>query len=188
MPEVNEAAAMHIATSYQAHVRAMNANQFTEVCNCTVSILFSAFYIEESLNFIIEKLGKSKALDEFCGNNQSGLFKKIVWFYDNYVTKSKHLKFGDLYSKKDEKRGEENKKELEIRFPGINRINDFRDGVAHGIINKAINCDEEDYLRQCAKNIVSELIEIANRENGQITRTTTYLEAIYAFEKNYPSE
>lgn len=49
MPEASKDATLIIATSWQALNRAETGDERTMICNCTVMIVFAAFYIETNL-------------------------------------------------------------------------------------------------------------------------------------------
>jgi len=57
MPEATEDAVFLIATSYQALGRASVGDDETMTCNCTVVLVFAAFFIEANLSHIIKERG-----------------------------------------------------------------------------------------------------------------------------------
>ena len=56
MPEVSKNAAILIATSFQALNRAKAGDATTMLCNCTITVLFAGFFIEENLDEIVKKM------------------------------------------------------------------------------------------------------------------------------------
>ena len=60
MSELSEDAAILIATSWQAMVRAEGKKPITTITNCTTMILFATFFVEATLNYIIEKFAKAE--------------------------------------------------------------------------------------------------------------------------------
>ena len=56
MPEASEDATILIAISFQALQRLETRNKATEICDCTITILFAAFFVEANLNYILYKI------------------------------------------------------------------------------------------------------------------------------------
>ena len=166
MPEATEDAVFLIATSWQALGRASHGDERTMTCNCTVVLVFAAFFIEANLTHIINEMGDSREMKVFVG--RGGLYPKLGWFYNKFVKDRKVTSKDDLF--KDDFR-----RELFERFPGLEEIKRFRNGVAHGEIDKSLaNRDDAKTLRDQAKVIVTDLFEIAEGEGHQIERVMTY--------------
>src|SRR5262245_43722618 len=85
MPEGSVDATILLATSWQALKRAKNGDERTMLCNCTVVVVFAAFFIEANLNHIVEEMGKTNEMLQFLGNRNAGLQHKLAWFYNNFV-------------------------------------------------------------------------------------------------------
>lgn len=189
MPEVSDNAAIFIATSFQAFKRAEMGDKLTAISNCAVALVFAGFYLEENLDVIISKLKKYDELRTFFGYKKDrpiAMLFKLAWFYNCYVAKSKASK--DILLKKSKTGKYLILKKLDKKFPGFNKLYHFRNDIAHGKINSLANFEDTEILRQQAKNIAAELLEIANRYiNKPITRTITYMEAVSNFSKNYPT-
>jgi hypothetical protein len=181
MPEASKDAAILIATSYQALKRAENGDQSTEITNCMVLILFAGFFIEENLNVIIKEMKKETEMKSFLGSKRGpktypGLLDKIAWFYNSYIASQKAASKTELF-KKDSKGESLILKKLELEFPGIKEIHDFRNKVAHGKI-RTTNLANADKLRKQAKSIVDDLFKIAEHNGYPIMRNITYKAAI----------
>jgi len=174
MAEISNNAAILIATSFQALNRAKIDNKDTMLCNCTITILFASFFIEESLDVIIKKMKKERDMKTFLNKQKGehlGLLDKMAWYYNNYVS---HIRIED-------KNLLVNNKllgKLEKSFPGFRRIYKFRNDVAHGKINRRISLKETEQLRIQAKSIVDELLKISERAGCEIPREITYYMAI----------
>ena len=76
MPEGSGDAAILIATSWQALNRALREGPDTSLCNCTVVVLFSGFYLEANLNYVIEQLHKNRQMKAFLNQRHPGLRDK----------------------------------------------------------------------------------------------------------------
>jgi methionine synthase II (cobalamin-independent) len=132
-------------------------------------IVFACFYIEASLNHIIKELGVTEEMENFF-RNRPGLQNKLAWFYNRYLAKVKAT----------------NQKELNIiypyleeRFPRFSKLKDFRNEIAHGVIDKSItNIEDAEDLRHKAKKIVEDLQDIALLNGVKIARKITYGMAI----------
>jgi hypothetical protein len=172
MPEGSEDATILIATSWQALKRAENGDERTMTCNCTVVIVFAAFFIEANLNHIVETMKKTKEMSRFLGNPYSGLQDKLAWFYNCYVARSKAAGRRQMYQNGIERK-------LRRKFPGFNEIYMFRNNISHGVIDRRIaNINDAKRLRMKAKSIVDELFKIVARVGYEIPRSVTYEVAI----------
>lgn len=186
MPEVNDNAAIFIATSFQALERAKMGDELTMICNCTVALVFAAFYIEENLDVVIGKLDKTDDMREFLEqspNQNPGLILKLAWFYNHYIAREKANNRKQLLAK-DKGRKYLISKKLEQKFPGFNEIHDFRNEIAHGKIKSSKTLSDVERLRQQAKDITEELLKIAKLAGCEIPKTTTYWDAVAKFQKS----
>ena len=166
MPEASPDATIIIATSWQALGRANTGNVRTMICNCTVIIVFAAYYIEANLNHLIESMGKTKEIIDYYGY-RPGLQDKLVWFYITYCADDKTIRNKKAY------------KAIRHRFPGFDEIYNFRNDVSHGLINRTLaNLDDAKRLRANAIDIVSDLFDIAMQAGCEIPRIVTYEFAI----------
>ena len=77
------------------------------ICNCTIIIVFAAFYIESNLNHIIETMSKTKEMIDYY-EHRPGLQEKLIWFYISYYTNDKTIMNKKVY------------KEIRNRFVGFN--------------------------------------------------------------------
>ena len=188
MPEISDNAAIFIATSFQAYKRAEIGDSATIICNCTVSLVFAGFYLEENLDMIIRCLKKDDEIRKYFGYKESkpvGMLYKLAWFYNSYVSKPSIPK--DALLRKSETGKYLILSKLNEKFPGFERLYQFRNDIAHGKINRFANFKDTHVLRQQAKDIVSELIKIANQHvDKPIFRMTTYFDAISDFCRIYP--
>ncbi len=194
--EVCDDAMFLISISHQANKRYKHAGKYIKVigntipCDELVSVVFLGFYLEASLTYIIEKMGKAGEIVNFYYPNRKtrvlniGLRKKIAWFYNRYVAKEEMNKNAllDENNKIDET--------LEREFPGFKRIYAFRNNIAHGELDEAIKRiilefrepKAVDELRTQAKDIVDLLIDIANKSScSHISKIVSYENAL----KNY---
>jgi hypothetical protein len=175
MPEGSEDATIMIAISWQALKRAESNCDPIPISDCTVAIVFSAFFIEANLNLLIKKMNKTSQMERFLGNPNAGLQDKLAWYYNFFVAKSMLVDREKMY-KNDIVR------KLRRKFPGFGEIYDFRNNVSHGKINpKTANLNNAIRLRNQSKAIVDCLFEIATKAGYNISRDITYIEAI---EKN----
>ncbi len=166
MPEASPDATIIIATSWQALGRADTGDVRMMICNCTVIIVFAAFYIEANLNHLIESIGKTKEMKDYYGY-RPGLQDKLVWFYITYCADDKTIMNKRAYEK------------TRHRFPGFNEIYNFRNDVSHGVINRSLtNLNDAKRLRANAIDIVSDLFDIAKQAGCYIPRSVTYEFAI----------
>jgi hypothetical protein len=182
MAEVSDNAAIFIATSFQAIERAKFGIPLnSETVNLMVSLVFLGFYLEENLDVIIDRLNKRHELKELFGNRESGLKNKFVWFYNSYIALDKLKKFNKLSM-------DDLLKNLEARFPGFEKIYAFRNPVSHGKIKHSLSISEVNALRERAKAITSELLEIIDKKEGVvIEKNIDYMDAFINFEKTHPS-
>lgn len=179
MPEGTSDAAILIATSFQALNRVIQDNPETVVCDSTVVILFSAFFIEANLNYIIHALNQEEEMLDFLygkgrrGDKHPGLQHKLKWFYSKFVDPS----FLDKENKVQES---EIIEKLETTFPGLKKIYEFRNKISHGkIVLSFANRKDAEEMRQQAKNIVDKLYNIVSPKTGlEISRDITYKNAI----------
>jgi hypothetical protein len=178
MAEASEEATILIATSYQALMRAQEGDKTTELCNSIIIIIFACFFIEANLNFIIDKMNGIEEMKKFIGQKDPGLTDKIGWFYYRYCDNSSVSNVKYI-------RNNSYKKKIEQKFPGFECIREFRNDIAHGCINRQIaNLQSAEILRQQAKDIVDELFNIAQQNNAEIPRLTTYEQAIMLTQPN----
>jgi hypothetical protein len=179
MPEASSDASILIAVSWQALNRAIQHNTETEVCDSTVVILFSAFFIEANLNHIINELGRKQELLDFLysrkhrGEKYPGLQDKLAWFYNSFIENSPAVNRHQMYS-------DGIKEKLQEKFPGFDLIYEFRNKLSHGEVNKSIaNRNNAEKLRQQAKDIVNKLFDVVVAKTGHnISREVTYKNAI----------
>lgn len=166
MPEVSPDATLIIATSWQALSRAETGDERANICNCTVIIVFAAFFIEANLNHFIEKAAEKDGLtpppDEF-----SGLQEKLAWVYNSFVADAPVKDHNQLKIK------------LDDEFPGFQAIKEFRNKISHGIIDRSFaTLSRAKELRVSAKAIVDHLLCIARENNIDIQRGVEYEVAI----------
>jgi hypothetical protein len=162
MPEVSPDATLIIATSWQALKRAEDGDRRASICNCTIIIVFAAFFIEANLNHLIEKAagktGISPPPDEL-----DGLQRKLAWVYNSFIADAPITDPVQL------------SKELEAQFPGFQTIRSFRNGVSHGVIDRTVaTLPKARELRIAAKAIVDRLLSIAQEEGVNIERGIEY--------------
>jgi len=166
MPEASSDATIIIATSWQALARAETGDERTIISNCTVIIVFAAFYIEANLNHIIETMDRTYEMMEYYGY-RSGLKDKLAWFYVKFCSDDKMKSKKEIY------------KELIPRFPGFDEIYSFRNSVSHGVIDRSLaNLEHAKRLRTQAKAIVNDLFDIAKQTGYEIPRGVAYEAAI----------
>lgn len=176
MPEGSNDAAILIAISYQALQRQV-AMIATRKADNTVVILFAGFYIEATVNDIIDQMNVRPQMMAFLnsGNRQNfhpGLQNKLAWFYNQYVATKKAKTRKQLFKSKVTVK-------LRRKFPGFAKLYKFRNDVAHGKINRiADSMEDTQDLRVQAKAIRSSLYAIALSHDPKIKIDTTYLDAI----------
>jgi hypothetical protein len=79
-------------------------------------------------------------------------------------------------------------KNLDARFPGIEKIYTFRNPVSHGKIQHSLSNPDVYTLRESAKAITSELLEIVYQKEGVvIEKNINYKDAFINFDKTHPS-
>jgi hypothetical protein len=77
---------------------------------------------------------------------------------------------------------------LEERFPGFEKIYTFRNPVSHGKIQHSLSIPNVYILRERAKAITDELLEIVYQKEGVlIEKKINYMDAIINFDKTHPS-
>ena len=188
MAEVSDNAAIFIATSFQAMKRAefgIPPNAVT--VNLMIALVFLGFYLEENLDVIITRLNKDIELKEFFNDRKSkkklGLLNKFGWFYNSYVTQS-----SSMLKKSSSKFMEDLVGNIEGRFPGFEKIYTFRNPVSHGKIEHSLLIPDVYVLRERAKAITDELLEIVKQKEGVvIEKNISYQDAITNFEKTHPA-
>jgi len=177
MPESTDAATILIATSWQALGRAETGDRRASICNCTVLIVFAAFFLEANLNHVIRSMGKREEMRNFLKikkrKAQPGLQDKLAWFYNAYIARSKTTNKKELYRR------------MRRKWRGFNQLYEFRNKVAHGEVDRSMaNLGDAKRLRALAKAIVTELFTIAAREGHDIPRGVTYEAAITASDRS----
>jgi len=182
MAEVSDNASIFIATSFQAMERAkFGIPHNSETVNLMVSLVFLGFYLEENLDVIINRLNKNNELIELFGKKEFGLKYKFGWFYNSYIASSKLIKSNKLFM-------DGLLKNLEARFPGLEKIYTFRNPVSHGKIKHSLTIPDVYLLRDRAKAITDELLEIVNqKERVMIEKNVDYMDALINFDKTHPS-
>jgi len=167
MPEVTPDATLIIATSWQALSRAETGDERASICNCTVIIVFAAFFIEANLNHFIDKAGARGMRP--APTDFDGLHAKLAWVYNSFIADNPVTSADELANR------------LEEAFPGIQAIRTFRNGVSHGVIDRFVaNLAEARRLRLAAKNIVDRLLAVARQNNIDIQRGIEYEMAIHS--------
>jgi hypothetical protein len=186
MAEVSDNAAIFIATSFQAMERAkFGIPPDSVTVNLMIALVFLGFYLEENLDVIITRLNKDGELREFFNDKKSkkqfGLLNKFGWFYNSYIALSKLEKSNKLFMN-------ELAKNLEAKFPGFEKIYTFRNPVSHGKIQHSLSIPDVYALRERAKAITSELLEIVNQKEGVvIEKNIDYRDAFNSFDNTHPS-
>lgn len=176
MPEGSKDATVLIAISWQALQRALDGGENTQLCDCTIVLLFAAFYIEANINYIIQESRKSGEMKSFLGKEFPGLQDKLGWFYNEFIARKKSKDKKQLYNM-----GIKNK--LKRKFPGFDEIYKFRNDISHGYINhKIANIENTKILRSQSKDIADQLFEIIAKAGHEIQRNTTYNQAIEQLE------
>lgn len=180
MPEGGTHAPILIATSWQALNRAIRGHQGTLRCDCTVVILFAGFYVEASLNYIIEQIHMTQQMQTFLEKKYPGLQDKLSWFYNEFIARPKA-------PNRERLRKQGIQKKLRRRFPGFAKLYRFRNDISHGHVNKiARSLEETKTLRQQAKDIVEELFIIMQKHGYNIPRDTTYKQALTSENQRCP--
>lgn len=172
MAEVSPDATLIIATSWQALKRVEGGDERTSICNCTVIIIFAAFFIEANLNHFIDKARRMQSISS-PPDDLAGLQPKMEWVYKSFITPSPTTEQSQL------------KHKLEDEFPGFNAIREFRNKVSHGIIDRSVATPSKaKELRIAAKAIVDHILCIAIVNNIEIQRGVEYEVAISTIEAN----
>ena len=177
MAEGSKQAAILIATSFQALNRAFEGRQETLISDCTVLILFAGFFIEATLNHIIDHIGQSRQMRAFLHKRYPGMQDKLAWFYNEFVGRIRAPTKKELFDQ-----GIESK--LGRRFPGFPELYRFRNDISHGEINvSATSLARARRLRQQAKDLVGELYLIAEGAGHKVPRLVTYKAAVASLAK-----
>ncbi len=172
MPEATKDAVFLIATSYQALGRVVRGDEQTMTCNCTVVLVFAAFYIEANLTNIIKEMGVYDDFKDFVPSRFPGMYPKLSWFFTTYVKPGLATSKSDFHNPKFATA-------LYKQFSGFEEIHDFRNGVAHGDIDLSkANSKDALRLRDDAKKIVAGLFKIAENAGHKIKRAITYQIAV----------
>ena len=99
IPEATKDATFLITTSWQALGRTTQGGERTMTCNCTVVLVFAAFYIEANLTHIIDEMNDIEKMRDFFHPTQfPGLKNKLSWFYNKYVEEGKATSKRELYA------------------------------------------------------------------------------------------
>jgi hypothetical protein len=161
-----------IAISWQALHRALQGDSTTQLCNCTVMILFAGFFIEANLNYLVRRLGRTRDMQVFIGKRHPGLGDKLAWFYNEYGARSK------AHNRQD-RRWKRVHRNVRTRFPGFAKLYRFRNDLSHGVVNSsARSLGEAQRLRKQAKDLVASLFAIAARSGHVIPQPKDYWSAI----------
>ncbi len=185
MAEVSDNAAIFIATSFQAMERAkFGIPPDSVTVNLMIALVFLGFYLEENLDVIITRLNRNDELREFYndkkGKKKFGLLSKFVWFYNSYIATSKLEKSSNSFM-------DDLVINLEVRFPGFEKIYTFRNPVSHGKIKHSLSIPDVYSFRESAKAITSDLLEIVNQKEGVlIEKNINYKDVFINFDKTHP--
>jgi len=178
MSEAGEFAPILIGASYQAWQRQRKQpNPVTLRTDCTVMIVFAVFYIEATIDAIVDLMNMRLDMDDFLNpdNNRHvhpGMNTKMAWFYNEFVANKKAKTKGDFGQLKIYDR-------LDAYFPGFADIRDFRNDVSHGKIGPAADSlADAEALRQQAKDIRTQLYDIGHQHDPNVIPDTTYWDAI----------
>jgi hypothetical protein len=186
MAEVSDNAAIFISTSFQAMERAkIGIPPDSVTVNLMIALVFLGFDLEENLDVIIRRLSRDRELKEFFkdkkGKKKFGLLNKFGWFYNFYIAPYKLKKSSEIFMRN-------LVKILDERFPGFKKIYTFRNPVSHGKIQHSLSIPDVFALRERAKAITSELLEIVYQKEGVvIEKNINYKDAIINFDKTHPS-
>jgi hypothetical protein len=180
VPELGRDAPVLIAASFQARERQrVMPNPDSLRTDCTVMIVFAVFYIEATVDAIVEKMKMRSQMNAFLNpkNNKyyhPGLRHKLGWFYNEFVATDKVTTKKQLF-----KREHNITRKIQRKFPGYAKLYKFRNGVSHGTIpSVADSLADSEALRQQAKDIRTELYVIAQRHDPTVKPETTYQDAI----------
>jgi len=178
MPEAGKHAPVLIAISHQARERQRaSGDPDTLRANCTVIIVFAGFYLEATVNAIVDQMNMRPNMEVFLNPNNlqhyhPGMQAKLAWFYNEFVATKKAANKNEFGKMKIYD-------QLESKFPGYVEIRDFRNGVSHGKIGQAADSLADALaLREQAKDIRAELFAIGKRHDPNVDRDTTYWDAI----------
>ena len=161
-----------IAISWQALNRALQGDPRTQLCNCTVMILFAGFFIEANLNYVVRRLGRTRDMQAFLGKRHPGSGDKLAWFYNEYGARSR------VHSRQD-RRWKRVHRNVRARFPGFAELYRFRNDLSHGVVNSsALSLSEAQRLRKQAKDLVASLFAIAARNGHAVPQPIDYWKAI----------
>jgi hypothetical protein len=186
MAEVSDNASIFIATSFQAMERAkLGIPPDSVTVNLMIALVFLGFYLEENLDVIITRVNKGGELREFFsdkeGKKKFGLLNKFGWFYNSYIAPYKLEKSNRLFM-------DDLVKNLEASFPGFEKIYAFRNPVSHGKILHSLSIPYVYELRERAKAITCELLEIVYQKEGvEIEKIVNYKDAFINFDMTHPS-
>jgi hypothetical protein len=184
MSEGSEHAAILIAASYQALYRTALDIPDTLLTDCTILVLFAGFYVEATLNHILEQSGQKAKLQQFPlskrnhqGKKHPGMQDKLAWFYNEFMDQTRATNWRELYDGGIVvKLGEE--------FPGFVELHEFRNDISHGEINQsAKSLDTAKRLRQQAKDLVNKLYDITHEKGYDVSRLMTYHDALASISK-----
>jgi hypothetical protein len=165
-------AAVLIAISWQALNRALKGDRTTQLCNCTVTILFAGFFVEANLNYLVRRLRRTQSMRAFLGKRHPGLGDKLAWFYNEYGARSKA-------QNRQDRRWKRVHRNVRSRFPGFAKLYRFRNDLSHGVVNSsARSLSEALRLRKQAKNLVTALFAIAARNGHALPQPVDYWKAI----------
>ena len=132
-----------------------------------MTVAFAGFYIEANLNHVIAELGRESDFKQAYGPN-TGLKSKLAFLYT--VIAAAPLAKKDVYDR------------LEVEFPGITELANFRNDICHGTMNQTVaqSLPNTLELRQRAKDIVSRLFAAVNGRTGADLQGTlvTYWQAL----------
>lgn len=177
MPEGSKDAALLIGISYQARQRQLVfPNPNTQRADCTVVIVFAVFYLEATIDVIVEQMNLKKKMDSFLNPNHSnyyqpGLQDKLGWFYNEFIARDKAKTKSQLY-----KKGIARK--LRRKFPGFAKLYKFRNDVSHGVIGRpAVSLKDTQDLRDQAQAIRDLLYQVAQKHDPSVVPDTFYWEA-----------
>ena len=178
MPEAGVDAPVLIAISHQARQRQLETGDpDTLRAHCTVMIVFAGFYIEATVDAIVDQMNMRPQMDAFLNPNNSrhyhpGMQAKLAWFHNELVASKKAKNKGEFGTLKIYD-------QMQAKFPGFADIRDFRNDVSHGKIGPvADNLEDANALRDHAKDIRTELYKIGKQHNPNVKPDTTYWDAI----------
>ena len=169
--EVSEDARFLINTSYQAYKRIDVNDKDTFYFNTLVAIFFLGIYLEESIDHIIDQMNnKYEEMTVYLKPHPPGLLNEFVWYYNEFIAEQngepKQEKSNIYFNKQNLPTTME---KLEKEFEGFTIIYEFRNDIAHGDLDEAIERIKSEYkaitdvdsLRTKAKKITNKLVNIA---------------------------